>query len=234
MSYPAAVLADSPLGYWRFEETSGTTAADSSGNGRDGTYVNGNAFGYDGPPCLPDWSYSPNTNLAQHVTVADDAAWDVTNAASWEALVLLDESVQYGNIIDRDQGPGGQRVFQFRVHNFSDIGLIIFIGGVAKSLATSGLGLNNKVWHHVVATYDGAKMRIYVDNVLTASQNQTGNIDAGTNGLWLGRMQANQQQFNGRMDEVAFYNTVLSTTRIDTHYKAGIDCGGWLVGAIGF
>ncbi len=38
-SYNAAVLADSPLAYWRLGETSGTTAADSSGNNRSGSYV---------------------------------------------------------------------------------------------------------------------------------------------------------------------------------------------------
>lgn len=31
MSYSTEVLADSPIGYWRLEETSGTTAADSAG-----------------------------------------------------------------------------------------------------------------------------------------------------------------------------------------------------------
>ena len=33
------VMSHSPLGYWRLGETSGTTAADSSGNGRNGTYT---------------------------------------------------------------------------------------------------------------------------------------------------------------------------------------------------
>ena len=33
------VMSHSPLGYWRLGETSGTTAADSSGNGRNGTYA---------------------------------------------------------------------------------------------------------------------------------------------------------------------------------------------------
>ena len=37
--YAAAVMADSPYAYWRFNETSGTVAADSSGNGIAGTYV---------------------------------------------------------------------------------------------------------------------------------------------------------------------------------------------------
>lgn len=33
------VMSHSPRGYWRLGETSGTTAADSSGNGRNGTYT---------------------------------------------------------------------------------------------------------------------------------------------------------------------------------------------------
>ena len=33
------VLADAPLAYWRLGESGGATAADSSGNGRVGTYV---------------------------------------------------------------------------------------------------------------------------------------------------------------------------------------------------
>ena len=36
--YPTTVLADSPVGYWRLGEASGTNAADSSGNAHDGTW----------------------------------------------------------------------------------------------------------------------------------------------------------------------------------------------------
>src|SRR5262245_61963391 len=38
-SYPATVLADGPVAYYRMEELSGTTATDSSGNSRDGSYI---------------------------------------------------------------------------------------------------------------------------------------------------------------------------------------------------
>jgi len=34
----AAILARSPIAYWKLDETSGAVAADSSGNGRDGAY----------------------------------------------------------------------------------------------------------------------------------------------------------------------------------------------------
>ena len=39
LPYFDAVMQYSPVGYWRLGETSGTTAADSSGNGHNGTYT---------------------------------------------------------------------------------------------------------------------------------------------------------------------------------------------------
>lgn len=41
-TYARTVLADGPAGYWRFGETAGTVARDTSGNGKHGTYY-GNA-----------------------------------------------------------------------------------------------------------------------------------------------------------------------------------------------
>ena len=38
MTYESAVLADSPGWFWKLTESSGTTAADDSGNGNTGTY----------------------------------------------------------------------------------------------------------------------------------------------------------------------------------------------------
>jgi len=39
MSYQLKVIKDYPIGFWPLDETSGTTAADSSGCGNNGTYV---------------------------------------------------------------------------------------------------------------------------------------------------------------------------------------------------
>ncbi|SIT46287.1 conserved hypothetical protein [Paraburkholderia piptadeniae] len=39
--YEQVILADAPFAYWRLNETSGTVAADLSGNGRNGTYQPG-------------------------------------------------------------------------------------------------------------------------------------------------------------------------------------------------
>lgn len=47
-SYADAILADSPYAYYRLGESSGTVAADSSGNGRTGSFVNSPTLGVTG------------------------------------------------------------------------------------------------------------------------------------------------------------------------------------------
>ena len=46
---PQSLDSYNPVGYWRFESGSGTTAIDSSGNNNDGTLVNGVAYSTDVP-----------------------------------------------------------------------------------------------------------------------------------------------------------------------------------------
>ena len=46
--YDAVVLADSPAGYWKMDETSGSTVVDYSGNDRHGTYFNSPTLAADG------------------------------------------------------------------------------------------------------------------------------------------------------------------------------------------
>lgn len=53
--YSTVVLADSPLLYWRLNELSGSTAADASPNGNDGTFTGGVTFAASGiPNCAGD------------------------------------------------------------------------------------------------------------------------------------------------------------------------------------
>ena len=46
--YGSAVMQDQPLAYWRLGESSGTLAADFSGNTRDGNYNGGVTLGQPG------------------------------------------------------------------------------------------------------------------------------------------------------------------------------------------
>ena len=76
-------------------------------------------------------------------------------------------------------------------------------------------------WHHIVATDDGATVKIYLDGVLKASTSTTLQLTPNTNPLNLGRANSNAYFFNGWLDEVAIYPTAFSTATVQAHYTKG-------------
>jgi hypothetical protein len=63
--------------------------------------------------------------------------------------------------------------------------------------------INNAAWHHLAATYDGSKLRLYVDGVLDDSLAQPGISIATSGGTFsLGARPAGENQFDGLIDEV--------------------------------
>ncbi|MEI2639941.1 MAG: LamG domain-containing protein [Microthrixaceae bacterium] len=74
--------------------------------------------------------------------------------------------------------------------------------------------------HHLVGTYDGSHVRIFVDGVLSAVQTKTGLL-TGSGPFWIGKNSVHGYPFDGAIDEVAVYDSVLSPTQVTAHYQAG-------------
>jgi len=78
-------------------------------------------------------------------------------------------------------------------------------------------------WSHVVATWDGATARLYVNGVFADVPN-AGNGTAvyapsTTATLTIGSLGDDSSPFYGRVDEVAFYGSALSAEKIAAHYN---------------
>src|SRR5262249_38327872 len=101
-SYSSIVIAEGPLFYWRFGETSGATANDSSGNGRAGTITSLGA--YNQPSLLAgateNTAFSFNGSSSR-VEIAD-ASWMDVSVASWEAWVQTTPTASNQPIIARN------------------------------------------------------------------------------------------------------------------------------------
>lgn len=67
------ILAFGPAGYWILDETSGTTAFDSSGNGRNGTYTGGYTLAADGVTLNGSTGY---------VNLADRDQWSINHSGN--------------------------------------------------------------------------------------------------------------------------------------------------------
>ena len=98
--------------------------------------------------------------------------------------------------------------------------------GVTFRLTSTGLqdahsttGINDGVWHHIVGTYDGTLMRIYVDGVQegTTTPNNTDWV-THNNPLFLGSATGNFFM-TGTMDELRLSNIDRSADFIKTQYN---------------
>jgi hypothetical protein len=74
--------------------------------------------------------------------------------------------------------------------------------------------------YHLVGTYDGSTVRIYVNGVDQGSSAHTGAVDDTTVPLVIST--SSVSIWNGRLDEVAIYGQALTSTRVQAHHTRGL------------
>ena len=85
---------------------------------------------------------------------------------------------------------------------------------------TSPLKLGRR--YHLVATYDGKTLRLFVNGKLAADGRSRQGLATGRAGLTVGAKTGGGYNFSGTIDDVAVYGTALSASTVRTHYDAGI------------
>ncbi len=204
------------VSYWRLGETSGTTAADAQG-GNDGTYTNGPRLGQTG---LLTCSANKSVKLDgenDHVAVPDAALIDLTNQFTVEAWVNLDALPGSGThyIVAK---PGAYYLSvtgTTPTWRFGFEPTLLLVGGGEVASAT---GPTSGETYHVVGTYDGSTLRLYVNGVLAGSTSETDTVVTTANALRIGSYDGTSGFVNGRIDEVAVYSAALTAAQVSDHY----------------
>lgn len=100
-------------------------------------------------------------------------------------------------------------------------------GGYIGRQYTSALSTGQ--WYHVVVTYDGSKsssgIKLYldgsqVDNANYASGTYTAAVNSSAE-VRVGALQVNSTYSDGKIDEVAIFNSEISSTDVSTIYNSG-------------
>jgi hypothetical protein len=216
-TYASTVLDDRPAAYWRLDETSGSTAADSSPNGVAGAYAGGPSLGvpgavfgspaaaFDGTRQYVEVAYAPGLNAARFSV----EAWVKPSggAGRWRTVVASRDAT--GSLAGYVLYAGNDDRWQF------------FLGrGAASWLVLAGGSVKPGVWTHLVATYDGAVARLYADGAAIAETPFTSFVPNAARPLRIGAGQTESRAayfFPGAIDEVAVYPTALSLARIREH-----------------
>jgi regulation of enolase protein 1 (concanavalin A-like superfamily) len=197
---------NSLVAYWQFEEGSGTTTADSSGNGFTGTLLNGPAWV---PGLFGNYALDFAVN---RVDCGNPAALQLTGPMTVAAWVYVDSLADNGRIVTKGGG-SGQRGWSLNVEGIDVWAFQVAISGSANiSLNVAGIPIRK--WTHVAGVYDSSVpvMRLYTNGVLG------GELTAGVPpvqynsplNVSIGARPVNQTFFDGRIDEVRIHARALS------------------------
>ncbi len=210
-----ADVSDGLVAHWKLDEGTGATAQDSSGNGHDGTLLNGPVWTEGRINYALDFDGSNDKVTIPHHDDLDPesitvAAWVyLEQSKTWSAVLTKDEQVSYW------LGVGGTTPLFLLSPDGSS-------GSHIRFWADSGITLNN--WHHIAATYDGIYVQLYIDGSSRGSpQGYNGGIYQGTSQVLIGdsiTWQTSSNTFNGIIDDVRIYKRALSQEEILDIYHA--------------
>ncbi len=216
-AYSDAVLSDDPVGYWRLGEPSGTTVNDSAGD-NPGTYEGGAQLGADSlVPADPVNAAVQLDGSNDRVSVENAPELTPTGQVSVEAWIKPDQvpSSGFRGIVVKPE------TFALQFNNGRLEFTVVQNGVRRRAQAPPGTVVAGQTYH-VVGSYDGAHVRIYLNGAPAGSLDLTGGIGPDAGGeLSIGSWDDRQEFVDGTVDEVALYDEALSPARIDDHYDVG-------------
>ncbi len=223
MSYSNAVYSTGPSGYWRFNEFRGDYTFDEI-NGIPLTYeaIGGGILSQQQPGLINDPNFSINVlNYHADGIVPHDnsgpgsfAIWFKTTTVVSDQATLL---TNYRNDDDwsfrlKTINLGGQITLELHTTQ----GLI--------SIPAVGIDFNDGQTYFVVMTYDGSNILLYVNSVLVGFRSSISIIDSITDYFAIANEYEGtlETQYNGFIDEAAFYNYALPQSAVLMLYNAGL------------
>ena len=156
----------------------------------------GKALEFDGVDDYVSVSGSPTLDVADAITVG---AWvNIPNVSGLKTII------------------GKQGAYAFNIRDSE----IRFTLPALWDADTSGAGLTSGSWSHIAITYDKKNVKYYKDGTFIFSIPQTDAIRVTANPLLIGNNEWNEW-FSGTMDEVVFFNVVLTEDDIKEIMKGG-------------
>jgi hypothetical protein len=197
-------------GDWKFDENTGTTAADVSGSGNTATLISGAGWttGQNGSAVSLD-------GVDDYVQVGAQSSLVMTNTGTlttWIYPTGAGSNAFAGGTILAKEG-------EYVINRFPD-GTIQWgfaNGDPGWQFINTGYVAPLNQWTHIAITYDNGVIKTYANGSLVHTYSGSGFIGdqyPSQNDFRIGGRQLNPQLFQGRIDEVRVYNRALSAREI--------------------
>ena len=94
-------------------------------------------------------------------------------------------------------------------------------GATTRHADTSGFAISADTWYHVVGTWDGSDMRMYLNGVAYPTATATGALNSVSQDNWIGRYLTTYA--NGQLSNIALWkNTALTQAQVTEIYNFGV------------
>src|SRR5437867_11877692 len=198
-SFTQATTSSGLVAYWKFDEGSGTTVADSSGNGNTGTLTNGALWsaGIVGKALYFD-------GIAGDVTVLDSNSLDLSGPITFSAWVNPASAfTDFRSILAKNYK------YYLYASGAGFCGDGSPLGGLFEVMDTvvcqpSPLPVNT--WTHLTVTYNGSTLTLYRNGAAVATASISGTLSPSTGTLQIGASHYGEY-FQVLIDEVRVYNS---------------------------
>jgi hypothetical protein len=212
------------VAHWKLDETAGMAVTDSSGNGHNGTLMGGLSF--DGN------SVGGVIDRALHLTGAEGASIRADSVSVPTGAFTF--SMWFNPDSDQDssdnkwyllfwggaeEGLGDKPLYEFNEDERGTIRFCIGIVGEEQyKLETKANSWKGLTWYHLVATFDGADVKLYVNGALEDSANQPGTHEPSSK-VCFGSKYDGEHPFKGRLDDIRIYSRGLTPDEITGLYR---------------
>lgn len=212
--------APGPVAYWKFDERSGTSYADTSGNSYSGSIQNGS----------PSWTtgkYGGGIYLdgTDNISGGDVNHLDGTSQFT---LSFWSKKASSADQILLQKGPDANNSLSFE--RYSDGVIYLYVSDGSSQESHLNDSWSDNAWHHFSMVYDGTqstaadRVSLYVDGVkktFTATGSFPTLTDTNTSNFNIGYNNSGTDYSTGSIDDIRIYQYARSQKQIIDDMNAG-------------
>jgi len=208
------------VGYWNFDEGSGTVAKDGSGNGNNGTITS------------PAWTTGKvdkaidfSTEIGTGITIPNSSSLNISNnltISTWINYIASPATSNQINPLKKMTGTGDANyVWYWYSDGYAQPGatsILANMGGTWGSMTSHQSILSGGGWRHFVTTYNSVgSAKMYLDGAQVLSIPALGALATNSASLLIGSMSGG---YHMAMDDLRIYNRELSAAEVMSLYNA--------------
>jgi hypothetical protein len=214
-TYASTVLADSPSGFYRLDDTTASLLADSSGHNANGAYGTSSTLNQSGP--LGNDSAPAISDSGGVAGQANPSLPLYNGARTLEGWINTTNTSQ--NFLAGYGATGTGEAFMLAEQPNA-----VIVSGYSDELSfPSSVPLNNGVWHFIAVTTSGSSATVYVDGKSLGTRKfpQALNTQPTQSGLLLGYgAQSCCGGLSGQLADVAIFPAALTAAQITAQFNA--------------